>query len=88
VIDNLQEPNRQEPTVNPTTHRLFLRPLVGLVLAAAAVAVPAASAGAATHSSAPAENRYCDSESGYDCQSYGYGPDYQGDPARDTHHRY
>ena len=83
--------------MNVATNRAFFRPLTGLALAAALLGVPvatAASAGATTVSSvrhsAPLENRYCDSESGYDCLSYGYAPDYQYDHGQDgyDHHRY
>ncbi len=75
--------------MNQTTHRFLFRPLTGLALAAALVGVPMATASSAATASvphaAPMENRYCDSESGYDCLSYGYAPDYTGDG--DYHHR-
>jgi hypothetical protein len=72
--------------VNRTTHRFLLRPLTGLALAAALVGVPMATASSASSAASsvatgsarqitPLENRYCDSESGFDCLSYGYPPD-------------
>jgi hypothetical protein len=79
--------------VNQTTHRFLLRPLTGLALAAALVGVPMAAAASAapafTQHVTPLENRYCDSESGYDCLSYGYAPDSQADYTGDGdyHHR-
>jgi uncharacterized membrane protein len=63
----------------------------GFALAAALVGVPATAA-----SAAHAENYYCDSESGYGCESYGYSG-YPTDSGRDyghdedhhgRHHRY
>jgi hypothetical protein len=75
--------------VNLPSRRNPFRPLTGLVLAASLLGIPATSAAAAT---APLENRYCDSESGYDCLSYGYAPDYQSnyqpDHDHDRNHRY
>jgi hypothetical protein len=79
--------------VNQKTHRFLLRPLTGLAVAAALVGVPMATASSAATVSvphvAPMENRYCDSESGYDCLSYGYAPDSQADytGGGDHHHR-
>jgi hypothetical protein len=62
--------------------------LVGAPLATASSALaadaPAAVVGAT--GAAPAENPYCDTRSGYLCESYGYAPDYV--PEGRHHHHY
>jgi hypothetical protein len=64
-------------------NRSVLRHLVGgFALAAALVGVPATAA-----SAAHAENHYCDWESGYGCESYGYSG-YPTDHGRDYGHDY
>ncbi|HEX3829208.1 MAG TPA: hypothetical protein VHV82_18250 [Sporichthyaceae bacterium] len=80
----------------PATHRSLFRPAAHLALAACLLGVPlaTASAGAAafapTQRGVPLENRYCDSDSGYDCTYAGYPPDYQfaGSGGAEGRHRY
>jgi hypothetical protein len=92
--------------VNRSILRNLARPIGGLAIAAAVVGVPSVAASAAevptvrTATAVPAENSYCDWESGYGCASYGYhgypsdhdwdsGYDYRGSYHRHgRHHRY
>ncbi|HEY2831517.1 MAG TPA: hypothetical protein VGJ14_03770 [Sporichthyaceae bacterium] len=68
--------------MNSSVLRCLVRPLTGLALVAAMVGVPAAAA-----SAAHTENYYCDWDSGYGCESYGYSG-YPTDHGRDYGHSY
>jgi hypothetical protein len=64
--------------VNRSILRNLARPIGGLAMAATMVGVPSAAASAAevptvrTATVAPADNTYCDWDSGYGCAGYGY----------------
>jgi hypothetical protein len=70
--------------VNSSVLRCLVRPLGALTVAAALLGLPATAASAAA---VPAENYYCDWDSGYGCESYGY-PGYPTDHGRDYGHGY
>jgi len=63
---------------------LVRRSIGGLAMTAAMLALPATAASAAVHT----ENRYCDNESGVNCQSFGYPSDHGRDDSSDGHHRH
>jgi len=75
--------------VNAFAMRTFARPLTGLAVVAALLGVPATAASAATTPATAvphSENYYCDFDSGYGCEGYGYGSDFGRGHGR--HHRY
>jgi hypothetical protein len=68
--------------MNLSALRTLVRPIGGLAMTAAMLALSAHAASAAVHT----ENRYCDNESGVNCQSFGYPSDHGWDYGSGGHY--